>query len=436
MPVGLFSLPPELIEHLISFFSPAEIAAFSLTNRALHELIVDDNTHLWRALYLSQPYDDPLERGMVEDLVEFPWATMYKLRSMAEHRTQVRPVVDGILDAVRTAPSYTDKASADLAWATDLILRNVPLFRDFGEDAVARALLDSDEETEQRRLRVRAQFPLSLSSSIGVSNLDDFRRRRQAARTFIYDMRNYIRARQWGPFIDREERIDWEHVDKIVTVVTANLRDFGPTWPQPLQPPLLVHGAEALRPGSADMFRSEEKEGEKNPLDWAGVDGDWMRVVCFCDYRDLFQFNAGSRNPDFFDDDFEEATRLLRMHMHVTDVDESIPSADPKRPTLRFVGSMRGFSAAEHSDRSVRGWVRVMPGGDVRWSFVSLQDGEEQWSSEAIQLGGAASAAGLVGIWTGARHNHGDPAGPFWAFRVNEEIFGKDGLGALERLYL
>ena len=86
------------------------------------------------------------------------------------------------------------------------------------------------------------------------------------------------------------------------------------------------------------------------------------------DSRQFIQ--AGSRNPDFFDDDFEEATRLLRMHMHVTDVDESIPSADPKRPTLQFVGSMRGFSALEHSDRTVQGHVRVMPGGDIRWSFV------------------------------------------------------------------
>ena len=42
-------------------------------------------------------------------------------------------------------------------------------------------------------------------------------------------------------------------------------------------------------------------------------------------------------------------------------------------------------------------------------------------SSEAVQLGGAASAAGLVGIWTGAHHETGDPAGPFWAFKVNAE---------------
>ncbi|VDC01971.1 unnamed protein product [Peniophora sp. CBMAI 1063] len=435
MPASLFSLPPELIEHLISFFTGAEIAAFAGTNRALHELIAEDNTHLWRALYLAQPYDDPLELGLIDDVADFSWAATYKIRYTAENsKSQVRPVVDGIIHTVRTAPRYSAHSSADMTWATQLILRNAHMFRDFGEDAVARALSDTDRETEDRRLRVRAHFPLSLTSPLR----EVFNKQRQAARTYIYDMRNYTKDRQYGPFKDDfEDAVNWEHVDKIVTVVAANLRDFGATWPQPLQPPLLVHGAEALREGSVDMFRNDDEEVESNPLDWAGVEGEWMRVVCFCDYRDLFQFNAGSRNQDFFDEDFEEATRLLRMHMHVTDIDESIPSADPKRPTLRIVGSMRGLSAMEHSDRTVRGYVTVMPGGDIRWSFqVSIHHGEEQWSSEAVQLGGAASAAGLVGIWTGAHHNHGDPAGPFWAFKVNEDVFGKDGMGPLGRLYL
>ena len=151
---SLFSLPPELIEHLISYFTPPEIAAFSGTNRALHELIKDDNTHLWRTLYLAQPYDNPLDHGMTNDNDEFPWAPTYKLRAMAEYKSSVRPVVDGIIDAVRTAPMYSEHTSADLAWANQLIMRNTSMFRDFGEDAVARALHNSDEETEQRRLHV------------------------------------------------------------------------------------------------------------------------------------------------------------------------------------------------------------------------------------------------------------------------------------------
>jgi hypothetical protein len=84
---------------------------------------------------------------------------------------------------------------------------------------------------------------------------------------------------------------------------------------------------------------------------------------------------AGSQRDhccsSFFHDDFEEATRLLRMRLFVTGLAESEESADPARPALRFEGKMRGFDSHESLDRAVRGVVRVMPSGDIRWTSVS-----------------------------------------------------------------
>lgn len=36
---------------------------------------------------------------------------------------------------------------------------------------------------------------------------------------------------------------------------------------------------------------------------------------------------------------------------------------------------------------------------------------EDQWASEAIQLGGVGSAMGAIGMWTGANHEEDDPLG-------------------------
>ena len=36
---------------------------------------------------------------------------------------------------------------------------------------------------------------------------------------------------------------------------------------------------------------------------------------------------------------------------------------------------------------------------------------EEEWASEAVQLGGVASGMGSLGFWTGANHQEDDPIG-------------------------
>jgi hypothetical protein len=108
---------------------------------------------------------------------------------------------------------------------------------------------------------------------------------------------------------------------------------------------------------------------------------------------------------------------------------------------------MRGFNSDELLNRTVRGTVRVMRDGNIRWSFVSVRvrdvdkqlyielmpvfsqvsiyNRHDQWrfdrsvpceyllylitpsSSEGVQIGGVCSAAGVVGAWSGAHHEQG-----------------------------
>ena len=46
--------------------------------------------------------------------------------------------------------------------------------------------------------------------------------------------------------------------------------------------------------------------------------------------------------------------------------------------------------------------------------YSSLEGAQTyEWVSEGIQVGGVASAMGVLGMWTGAQHERMDPLGKF-----------------------
>jgi len=66
----------------------------------------------------------------------------------------------------------------------------------------------------------------------------------------------------------------------------------------------------------------------------------------------------------------------------------------------------------------VRGTVKRMDCGNIRWSLLSSFEGIDRWSSEGVQIGGQQSGQGVHGIWTGCDHEIEDPAGPFILWRT------------------
>lgn len=45
------------------------------------------------------------------------------------------------------------------------------------------------------------------------------------------------------------------------------------------------------------------------------------------------------------------------------------------------------------------------------------EENQDEWVTEGIQIGDLGSAIGILGMWTGARHERNDPLGEFLLFR-------------------
>ncbi|KAH8992060.1 hypothetical protein EDB92DRAFT_1991166 [Lactarius akahatsu] len=412
-------VPPELTERTLSLCHPRDVASFAQTCRSAHTLVYrSPDQYLWRTLFLEYPFDDPRPSG---EPSEVDWRAKLRRRVRAEQIARRdgdrRELVDVLLECVReAAPWATHQTSHNLSWVTaTLTVGESPWI----EKCLRLGLPDSASGAE----KLRAHLALSLDHGAGIEAPEKLRVLRRMSRTRVYDLRNYTRETHWGPFTDGGDRVNWSHVNAFVTVIAMNLRDFGGDWPKEFKPRAIVQGLEACRAYSAPGTL------QRSPLDWAGVEGQWLRIT-------------SGRDPGFFDDEHQEASRLLRLDLRIITVEsdprvlEKLP--DPSRPPITFGGTMRGFNSEEALNRVVRGTVWVMKDGNIRWSFVSAPGGQQPYntaylrlsesfelitssSSEGVQIGGVCSAAGVVGAWSSAHHEQGrfllsSPSSPSWTY--------------------
>ncbi|TBU64682.1 hypothetical protein BD310DRAFT_865859 [Dichomitus squalens] len=468
----LESLPPEVLERVLTFSNPRDVSRFAQTCRFARKLVYEPNDQfLWRELYLGRPFDDlrnaiPIPRRQSdtsEPEEEFPmpdikgvssplWQQELQRRTQAElvagsgtrNARLLQKAYEGFLGAIETATPAIPTGDQDnatvgvrsenLHWV-DRILRKTRVL-----DLVPAY---TGAIVHQMRSRLRAYVALSHENSFDVESRARMGRLRSASRAFVYDMRKYQQQTLWGPFrLGEDERtllVDWEHIEHIMNVVSLKLREV----------PLASLGYYKKAPFHLDALRANTMiDAHKLPKDdWAGVTGRWRRFVCFMDYRDLYMYNysllpPGPHDPSFFDDPFDEALRPVELHLSLISREDyfrepsripidpsmlaSSPEAklpgkrsigdceDPVFPTLYFKGVSHGAAA------TVRGKVSVLSDGAVRWQFVTTYDGRMQWSAEGVQLGHVRSAAGIAGIWTGAHHDRDDPAGPFWMVKLQD----------------
>ncbi|KAJ7139691.1 hypothetical protein C8R44DRAFT_867809 [Mycena epipterygia] len=181
-------------------------------------------------------------------------------------------------------------------------------------------------------------------------------------------------------------------------------------------------------PAPVDKGKGKATEGEVDGWDWAGVEGEWRRVVCWLDYRDLLMHNVDIATAGFGIDDLQETIRIFPMTLRVARY--SAPprppaGADPRDliwrlPIIHVVGESRGTDQDETSRRVIAGTVRMIGDGAVRWSMTSgeAMGMDPEWVTESVQVGDIGSALGIIGLWTGAEHSSTDPLGPCWAWKV------------------
>jgi hypothetical protein len=311
-------------------------ASFAQTSRAARKVVYEAaDDYLWRGLFLAYPFDDPRpvthnHTSHREDL-HYPWRERLCARVVAEqggrekNKTNefVIPVL-GVLDEMTAAPA----PSHNLKWLDTVISSNahlVPLPNDSGQklnmdddfartpDALARGRLGAwlalsyetlgDAELVQLGL-FRLFRGIDGSESMEVdTRVLLLREARRNARARVYDLSYYRRENGYAAMLPRARQpamalepgldegiadpatldVDWAHVHAQTVVVGMNVLDQQggmDTLDQNrlayIQPP---RGLEHLRINSAPITAHADER------DWAGVQGQWRRLVCFMDYR-------------------------------------------------------------------------------------------------------------------------------------------------------
>jgi hypothetical protein len=309
--VMISTMPPELAERTLALCHFKDVVAFAQTCRCAHTLVYrSSDQYLWRNLFLSFPFDDPrlgLGGGLPHPTKVVDWRTKLQRRVRAEriarhksHDGDRHECVGVLLECIREAAPSRDGGgggggvargseselagpSHNLLWVTKVLtLEESPWIKSFlrPEQLESPSLTHLSSDVE----KLRAHLALSLDRGDGAGSEapEGLRVLRQMSRAYVYDLRNYARETHWGPFTHDGDHANWSHINAIVTVITMNLRDFTMHWPKKFKPPTIVQGLEACRPYSALGAL------KRSASDWAGVEGHWMRIVCFCDYRYVF----------------------------------------------------------------------------------------------------------------------------------------------------
>ncbi|KAG1769605.1 hypothetical protein EDD22DRAFT_868420 [Suillus occidentalis] len=425
----VFQIPSEVIEHALTLCHPRDVASFSQTCREARRIVYGNlDQYLWRQLFLLFPFDDPRQTpSLFQENGQFNWRKELHRRMEAQLiacRTSstledLLTAIESFVSVVRSAApvtwGYERVSSPNLLWVVE-VLQSTNMLR---------SPLLLSQEGNQSLARLRAYLALTLDEydDDDIEGKERLKSIRTRSRCQVYDLRNYHQDNNWGPFNVTRGEVDWTHVESIINVVSMNLSDRPHDWPD-TRP---RYGLEATRaysaPGTAALATG----------DWAGIEGHWRRYVCFMDYRDLFAFNFGNRgrgqqDGSYFDTpNFEEAARLIELKLTLVDaqampevyiLDRFPDSPYEHYPTLYFTGSSWGIQGNE---ATVVGSVAMSESGVVRWRFASIANSHIQWSSEGVQIGGIASAFGVIGTWTGIHHDHGDPVGPFWLYKVEDD---------------
>ena len=167
------------------------------------------------------------------------------------------------------------------------------------------------------------------------------------ARSRVYDLRQHSDHTLWGPFLDDGSLdVDWEKVEAIMVILNYNLklsaeshRGFEGMMNLPNKP---FTGTTPYSFASPKQSVPMEPAISLEAQDPYNVTGTWMRVVCFLDYTDLFEFNFNNdpvrtdqpRGPIYN----QEAIRLITMKIRVTKIQPPGEEDGQRLPVVHFQG--------------------------------------------------------------------------------------------------
>lgn len=282
MALKIEDLPIEVFEQILLLLDPTDVARVAQSCSTFYAHIYNqEDQHLWRELYLLQPFDDPRKScdSLGRPVTTIDWKTELQrimrartiLTSLSacrpeERCTVLRTLIDMVTHVVPSTSIDTIDPAMNHAWVT-VMLRGSTLIEHQEWEL-------SDEE---RQLRAR------LHTLYGLTVRDFQPETRKASRAYVYAMRHYKYDNDFGPFnMDGSGTVNWIHLRAIHHVMSLHV-----------VPPSDANAADpstfTLFPMSLPWTVSVIPEGIHldKVRDWAGVTGRWQCSFCFCDHREL-----------------------------------------------------------------------------------------------------------------------------------------------------
>jgi len=186
------------------------------------------------------------------------------------------------------------------------------------------------------------------------------------ARSLVYDLRQHTDHTFWGPFLgDGSYSVDWEKVEALMVILDHNLELSADTYhgmPDFLKRPFAGASPKSYisQPSTIPIEPSLPLESQ----DPYNITGTWMRVVCFLDYTELYDFNfGGERLPDDQPRralDTDEATRFITMKIRVTKIERPGEEDGQRLPVVHFKGSGSSFNPSidPNANSMTKGCIR------------------------------------------------------------------------------
>ena len=193
------------------------------------------------------------------------------------------------------------------------------------------------------------------------------------ARSRVYDLRQHTEdGTFWGPFLDDGlQSVDWEKLEAIMIILDYNLKrstaihhqyegmfEFGDGPWVGATPHSFISP-----PPSVPMEPSLPLEAQ----DPYNITGTWMRVVCFLDYTELYDFNYGGDQPQLDQSripiDKEEATRLITMKLEVSKIEAPGEDDGQRLPIVHFQGKSSSIRPSwdPNANSKIRGKPSITP---------------------------------------------------------------------------
>lgn len=262
---AIVPIPVELIQRILVFCHACDVAAFAQACRLAHSVVYhSSDQYLWRELFLFHPFDDPRKSLQAISVSRpapfFDWQheltrRLKARRSLTSAHASAHEkacALETLISVMQKTPAVSQGGIAqshDIAWLNQILRRSRVL--DF----------PSNVDTSPHHAMVYSQLRSYVALSLDDQGDAQTKRRRNASRRSVYDLRYYNSNNSWGPYLDNGT-VNWAHIERLINVILSNLRDLPDPWKN-MRPPL---GLEATRPYSAPGTCVSS-------TDWAGVEG-------------------------------------------------------------------------------------------------------------------------------------------------------------------